>query len=215
MNTLVFDTSNDTLTVGLLLDDGRKAARSASGSRHSEILFPAIQECFAECGVSASELGLIVCTLGPGSFTGLRIGLASAKGMSLALDRPWIGIPTLDVFSWIYKDASIRVVPLLDARKNRLFAAIYEGGDLRGGYMDISEADLYVKLKGFGKVLFTGPGVKILSPAFSADLDFSFAEPSPEELVGSLAALGAAKLKEKGPASEDEGPLYLREPEIG
>lgn len=215
MNILVFDTSNDTLVVGLRMADGRNAAKAESGSRHSEILFPAIQECFSACNASTPDIDLIVCTIGPGSFTGLRIGLAAAKGMSLALGKPWVGIPTLDAFAWKYRHDSRHVVPLLDARKNRLYAGIYEKGMLRGEYMDIAEAELLARLQGQGEILFTGPGAKILSPALSGSPFFSFEESAPGELAASLATLGSEMLEKKGPASEDEGPLYLREPEIG
>lgn len=215
MNILVFDTSNDTLVVGLRMADGRNATKDESGSRHSEILFPAIQECFSACKASASDIDLIVCTIGPGSFTGLRIGLAAAKGMSLALGKPWVGIPTLDAFAWKYRHETETVVPILDARKHRLFAGIYERGTLKGEYLDISETELFARLGDLGTIRFTGPGTKILSPALPGVLALKIDETSPEEIAVALAALGREKLEKKGPASEDEGPIYLREPEIG
>jgi tRNA threonylcarbamoyladenosine biosynthesis protein TsaB len=215
MNILVFDTSNETLVAGLALDDGRKASRAFPGTRHSEILFPAIEECFASCGASASDIDLIACTLGPGSFTGLRIGLAAAKGLSLALGKPWVGIPTLDAFAWAYRHESRIVVPVLDARKKRLYAGIYKEGILRGEYLDIAESELLARLQGLGKILFTGPGTRILGPSILDEPLFSIEESVSEDLVAALAALGRETFEKKGPASEDEGPLYLREPEIG
>jgi len=215
VNILVFDTSNDLLTVGLRMADGRSATRAESGSRHSEIIFPAIESCFSECKAVPSDIGLIVCTLGPGSFTGLRIGLAAAKGMSLALGKPWVGIPTLDAFAWKYRQMPEFIVPLLDARKHRLFAAVYEGGMLRGEYLDISEEELLGRLGTLEKIRFTGPGIKILSPRLPGELQFELEETNPEDLATSLAELGMQKLEKNGPAPEDEGPIYLREPEIG
>ncbi len=215
MNTLVFDTSNDTLTVGLRMTDGRAATRAESGSRHSEILFPAIEQCFSECDAATTDIDLIVCTLGPGSFTGLRIGLAAAKGMSLALGKPWVGIPTLDALAWKHRNLPETIVPILDARKHRLFTAIFEDGTLQGEYLDISEEELLKRLESLGKVRFTGPGIRILSPRLPGGLKFEIEETNPEELAASLAELGRQKLEKKGPAPEDEGPIYLREPEIG
>ena len=215
MNILVFDTSNDTLTVGLRMTDGRSATKAEAGSRHSEIIFPAIKACFSECRAAASDLDLVVCAKGPGSFTGLRIGLAAAKGMSLALGKPWVGVPTLDAFAWKYRHLPGTIVPLLDARKHRLFAGIYSGGTLRGEYLDVSEEDLLARLLPLGKILFTGPGTKILSPRLPEGFQFEIEETNPGELATSLAELGRQRLEKKGPAPEDEGPIYLREPEIG
>ncbi|HCO48967.1 MAG TPA: tRNA (adenosine(37)-N6)-threonylcarbamoyltransferase complex dimerization subunit type 1 TsaB, partial [Spirochaetaceae bacterium] len=85
MNTLVFDTSTDLLAVAVKNEAGRILARAESGFRHSETLLPAIERCLGEASLTLREIGLIACTCGPGSFTGLRIGMATAKGMSLAL----------------------------------------------------------------------------------------------------------------------------------
>ena len=97
---LAIDTS--TRTVGLALYDGVQVLSEAvwtSQDHHTVELAPAIAETLQKCGVPAAELGALAVATGPGSFTGLRIGLALAKGMCLVQRLPLIGIPTLDVLA--------------------------------------------------------------------------------------------------------------------
>lgn len=97
---------------------------------HSETLMPMVDQILRECELEARDLMAIAITIGPGSFTGLRIGLAAAKGLSLALSKPLIGISTLDVLAHNIAFTDSLVCPLLDARKQEVYTAFYDVSEL-------------------------------------------------------------------------------------
>ncbi|MFA5853368.1 MAG: tRNA (adenosine(37)-N6)-threonylcarbamoyltransferase complex dimerization subunit type 1 TsaB [Spirochaetales bacterium] len=215
MNILVFDTSTDILAVGVAKDNGSMKLSAESGFRHSETLLPAIEGCLSESGLELKDIELIACTSGPGSFTGLRIGMSTAKGLSLALGIPWVGVPTLDCIAFGHEKPGCMTVPVLDARKNRLYAALYRGGRRVSEYLDISIAQLLALLDGEEEALFIGPDAEIFADYALERPGFIIETDNPENKLRGLSTLAELHYKEKGGASDDEGPLYLREPEIG
>ena len=218
MNILVFDTSTDMLAVGAAKEGGALRWRAESGFRHSETLLPTIEACLKDAALGLGELDLIACAKGPGSFMGLRIGLATAKGLSLALGIPWVGVPTLDCMAYGRGGADGAkgvVVPVLDARKNRLYAAIYRAGLRRGEYLDISIEGLLQAVEGEAEAAFVGADADLLQDYALERPGFSVLGDDPELRMRGLADLAQRQFAEKGAAAQDEGPLYLREPEIG
>jgi tRNA threonylcarbamoyladenosine biosynthesis protein TsaB len=91
--------------------------------RHAAVLLPAVREVLASAGLAVRDLDLIAVSVGPGSFTGLRVGLSVAKGLSYASGVPVIGIPTLEALAHAAPAESSTVVAVLDARKGELYAA--------------------------------------------------------------------------------------------
>jgi tRNA threonylcarbamoyladenosine biosynthesis protein TsaB len=221
MNILVFDTSTDQLAVGVLKEGGTLRHRSESGFRHSENLLPAIEACLKDASLGIEKIDLIACAKGPGSFMGLRIGLATAKGLSLALGVPWVGVPTLDCMAYgrggsegVGSAAGI-VVPVLDARKNRLYAAVYRAGTRLSEYLDISIEGLLQAVEGEAEVAFVGADADLLQDYALERPGFRIEGDDPERRMRGLAILAERQFAENGAAAADEGPLYLREPEIG
>lgn len=215
MNILVFDTSTNTLAAGVAKADGGMTTCLESGFKHAEILLPAIERCLETSSLRLADMGLIACASGPGSFTGLRIGMATAKGLSLALGLPWVGIPTLDgiAHEWARDDRVI--VPILDARKNRVYSALYRHGQRMGDYLDVSIAELLAMLDGEEEVAFVGPDADIFADYALERPGFVIERNDPAKTLKGLAILAELRFREKGGALDDEGPLYLREPEIG
>jgi tRNA threonylcarbamoyladenosine biosynthesis protein TsaB len=97
----------------------------ARGRRHAEILTPAIQFVCAQAEIELEELGCIAVDTGPGLFTGMRVGLATAKALALALRIPMIGISSLDLLAFSCRHSERVVVPVIDARKGEVFWAMY------------------------------------------------------------------------------------------
>jgi tRNA threonylcarbamoyladenosine biosynthesis protein TsaB len=97
----------------------------ARGRRHAETLVPAIEFCCQQSGVSLAEIGLVAVDVGPGLFTGMRVGLATGKALAQALRVPMIGIPSLDLLAFPHRQSDRVVVPVVDARKGEVFYAIY------------------------------------------------------------------------------------------
>lgn len=92
---------------------------------HSETLLPHIEEALAMASVKKEELEGIAVSVGPGSFTGLRIGLATAKAMSYALGIPLVGVPTLRALAYHFPVAGLRLLPLMDAQKGNSYVEQY------------------------------------------------------------------------------------------
>ena len=215
MNILAFDTSTEILAVGVRVGGKDLATTAAQGFKHSETLLPSIEACLRNSKASMREIELIACASGPGSFTGLRIGLATAKGLSLALGIPWVGVPTLDCLAYGYGGEGGIVVPVLDARKNRVYAALYSGGRRTSRYMDVAIPDLLASVQNEDRVFFVGPDADLLADYSLERPGFRIVTEEPTLRLVGLAALAEELYLEKGASADDEGPLYLREPEIG
>ncbi len=92
---------------------------------HSETLMPMIDEIVRSTDTDLKEIDAIAICSGPGSFTGLRIGAATAKGLGLALGRPLVAVPTLQAMAYNFYGANQLVAPMLDARRDQVFAGVY------------------------------------------------------------------------------------------
>jgi tRNA threonylcarbamoyladenosine biosynthesis protein TsaB len=110
---------------------------SAKGRRHAETLTPAIQFLCTQAHVELHEIGAIAVDVGPGSFTGLRVGIATAKAMASALRVPMIGVPSLDLLAFPVRRSSRRIVSVVDARRAEVFYAFYR--QVPGGMQRLSE----------------------------------------------------------------------------
>jgi tRNA threonylcarbamoyladenosine biosynthesis protein TsaB len=95
------------------------------GRRHAEILTPAIEFVLRQADIEIAELGCIAVDVGPGLFTGMRVGLASGKALAQALRIPMIGITSLDLLAFTCRHVDRLVVPVIDARKGEVFWAMY------------------------------------------------------------------------------------------
>ena len=123
MSILSIDTSSQVSSVAVLSAERVAAEISMQGAlTHSETLMPHIETALRMARVEKSELEGIAVSIGPGSFTGLRIGLASAKMMAYALHIPLIAVPTLEALAHHYICGGVRLVPMVDAQKGNVYA---------------------------------------------------------------------------------------------
>jgi tRNA threonylcarbamoyladenosine biosynthesis protein TsaB len=123
MKILAIDTSGSTQSVALLQgDELRQEDRSPLNSSHTETLLPTLGDLLQRESWSLKDVGLLAVTVGPGSFTGLRIGLATAKGLSRAHGIPTVGVGTLEAMAFPHLDKTICVLPCLDARQGEIYA---------------------------------------------------------------------------------------------
>ena len=129
---------------------------------HSERLMPSVEWLLNASGLSINDIDIFAVSIGPGSFTGLRIGLSTAKGLAFSTDKPLVPVKTLDAFARTLVYCSYTICPMLDARKNEVYAGLYKWeNDLCKKIMPetaISPEDLLNRIKGNGPVLFTGDG---------------------------------------------------------
>jgi tRNA threonylcarbamoyladenosine biosynthesis protein TsaB len=220
MNILALDTASDILSAALASEGRIWRIELDGGLRHSELLMECIGELMKIGALSPEDLNLILTMKGPGSFTGLRIAYAAAKGLSLALGIPFRAFPTLDCMAYPLSFWQGLVIPALDAKKGRFFAALYRGGRPISPYMDGEPEELAALITPWGPEpppLLTGPGAPLLLSSLSGlrlpqtpVLDPNFRRGWAGELI---AIAKKSKLKDNGYCEEEDifsGPLYLR-----
>ena len=159
---LAIDTSTFSGSIALV-KDGRTLALSTvpKVGTHSKWLMPSISALLDEARVELAEVDYIALTNGPGSFTGLRIGVSIVKGLAWALAKPVLKVSSLEALAYNLKDSTSLVCPVIDARKNEVYAALYRFGPGEPVTLMSDRAlapDLLVeKLAGFdGPIEFTG-----------------------------------------------------------
>ncbi|GAB6934709.1 MAG: tRNA (adenosine(37)-N6)-threonylcarbamoyltransferase complex dimerization subunit type 1 TsaB [Bacillota bacterium] len=123
---LSLDTSSRAMSVALLQDDRVLGEWCTNTQHHHSVrLMPAVRQLMAEVGVTPRALSAVAVAKGPGSYTGVRIGVTTAKTMAWALDIPLVGVSTLQVLAANVPDFPGLVVPLFDARRQRVYAGVY------------------------------------------------------------------------------------------
>lgn len=131
MNIIGVDTAGRTASVAVLRDEELIYEASCNtGLTHSETLLPMVDGALKACGLSCADVGLWGVTNGPGSFTGLRIGLSAVKGLAFAADTPCAGVSTLEALARCYVGEGT-VIPALDARRGQVYWAAFDLGSHR------------------------------------------------------------------------------------
>ncbi len=216
MNVLIIDTATPILKLGLALK-GHLAAWSADrpSKTHAEQILPALDTLLGDAHAELNDFTLIAVNAGPGSFTGLRIGIATAKGLSAATGIPLVLVPGLDALGTAWSEEHGIVVPLIDARKHRLYCGRYHHGTRIGDWLDIELPQLLTLLGTEEEVLFCGPDRDIAESICAEHPGWRVLSDDPARELMALARLGTLLYAEEGPAKETAGPLYLRDPDIG
>lgn len=129
MLTLAIDCATKTIGLALLDEEEVQAELYLRpGSHHSAVLLSALDQLFTLTGRTLEEVDLLACTVGPGSFTGLRIGVSTVKGMALAMSKPVVGVSTLEALAMNAFEAHGLVCTLLDAGHHQVYAGLYRMG---------------------------------------------------------------------------------------
>lgn len=207
-----------TLSGGVaLLDDDRLLGEITLNIAitHSERLMSAVDRLLADCGLAPAELGGLAVSVGPGSFTGLRVGLATVKALAMALDLPVAPVPTLDGLASRLPFADAPVCPILDARKAEVYLSLYRW---RGGgmerlweYLALPPELAVARLE--APVILLGDGIEACRPWLDRLGPGVLIAPAAERMpsAAAVAVLGRAALAEGGGVSAEAlAPLYLR-----
>ncbi len=225
MKILAIDTS--TMLGGVaIMDDEALIAESRLNvkSTHSERLMTEVKHCLEVAGLSISEIDAFAVAIGPGSFTGLRIGLSTVKGFSYAAGKPIAAVPAMEALAWNFPYSRYPVCTMFDARKKEIYAAVFEWKE-NGFERLIKETvstpeDFFKKisdLAGYEKFIFTGEGASI----YKKNIIECFAEKalfaSPDKMIPSpsnVAELGLKKaLNKEFSEPVNLMPLYIRKSE--
>ncbi len=162
---LALDTS--TKQAGVALYDGARGLVAeynwSSANRHTEELMPAVAQIVGQAGLKPADLAAVGVALGPGSFTGLRVGLAAAKGLALANRLTLVGVPTLDATAYPHQSQPAPVIAVLQAGRGRVYWAPYAHGPDGWGAQQAPQLSTLVELADFVTRPFVFVGE--LSPA--------------------------------------------------
>ena len=233
MKVLAIESSGLTASVAVVEETRTVAEYTVDYKKtHSQTLLPMIDEVVRMTDLDLAEIDAIAVSGGPGSFTGLRIGSATAKGLGLALDKPLIHVPTVDGLAYQVYGCGDIICPIMDARRNQVYTGIYtfsaKAGKKEGTrevepvfqvlrmQMAIAVEDLIRRLNNYNRpVVFLGDGVPVYREMLSAGLEvpYSFA-PSymNRQRAAVIGALGIRYYKAgKYETAMEHQPEYLRQ----
>jgi tRNA threonylcarbamoyladenosine biosynthesis protein TsaB len=210
MKVLAVDTSTEILSL-CGWSDGKSCEISRDlDLRHSEQILPLIDIIFSHLAIDPRKLDLVVTARGPGSFTGLRIGMAVSKGLSAGSGCPCVSIPTLDAYAAPFRVLPDMVLaPVIDAKKNHVYTAFYRGAERLTDYLDLSASEFLKTAESYPLVFLTGPHPELIqrendSPRFITD-------PFPRAGKSrALLELGMAAFRRGETDDISAGPLYVR-----
>ncbi len=221
MKILAIETS--TMLGGIAIADDSRGliaeARLNVKTTHSERLMTVVGQVVEQSGLQLAEIDIFAVASGPGSFTGLRIGLSTVKGLAYATGRPIVTVPTLEAFAWNLAWCRYPVCVMLDARRGEVYTALYrwEGQTfLREiGEASVNPAELLGRLE--GTILFAGEGALVYRELIISALGSRAVFAPPDKMVPSpanVAMLGLARAA-AGTLTDPFGarPLYIRKAE--
>ena len=216
---LGIDTATEQISVAIGGHEGVLARfEVARGRRHAEILTPAIQFVCAQANIELSELGVVAVDIGPGLFTGMRVGLSAAKALAFGLRIPMIGISSLDLLAFPHRRSDRVIVPVIDARKGEVFTAMYRQvpGGLQQvapptvGSVDDLVADLLARSQ---DVLCVGDGAHRYREEILDGFHCEIADDKYPSAAPLVQLAHAQALREEWVTPAGIAPLYLRAPD--
>lgn len=220
MRILALDSSGLVASVALLDDNGLIAEYTVNYKKtHSQTLLPMLDEIVKMTETDLKKVDAIAVSGGPGSFTGLRIGAATAKGLGLALDKPLIHVPTVDAMAYRLYGYDGLICPIMDARRSQVYTGIYRFANgifqVIEPQMAVKVAELTKKLDAYhSRVCFLGDGVEAYADQIDELLETEH-QYAPAHLnrqsAASVGRLAMEYYKEgKTESAADHKPEYLR-----
>lgn len=221
MIVLSMDSSSLVTTVALLKDEHILGEFTINFKReHSVILMEKVEELLKDCEVDINDVDGFVVSKGPGSFTGLRIGMATVKGLSMGSNKPYVSISSLDALAYSLLNFDGLICPIMDALRDSVFTCIYKNIDGKLtkviDYSALSLEELATELNSLGeKVIFTGDGVYKHKDYLLANIPKAIFAPNHLSIItaSSLGELGMIELKNGNFDDKNSAPLYLKKPQ--
>lgn len=219
MKILGIESAALTASVAIVEDDGLLAEYSVNHKKtHSQTMLPMIDEIVKMTDTDLNTLDAIAISGGPGSFTGLRIGSATAKGLGLALNVPLVHVPTVDAMAYMMYGYNGLICPVLDARRGQVYGGLYHFKN----EFEVVKPQCAIDLKEFiekinllgEQVVFLGDGVPVGKTIIEENIKvpFKFAPAHVNRQRGAAVALLGQKYFAEGRVTRacDEAPEYLR-----
>jgi tRNA threonylcarbamoyladenosine biosynthesis protein TsaB len=212
---LAIDTALDACAAAVLdTDADRLIARESQPMKrgHAEALMPLIARVIGQSGIGFAELDRIAVTIGPGSFTGVRVGLSAARGIALAADKPVVGLTTLTAYAAavVSENGQHPIISAIDARHNHVYYQVVSGNGVSLIQPRVAPLAEALEAARFGAPLLVGNAANILAehwPASAPPPVQIDQQPAPD--IAWVAWVGAAVDPDGAPAR----PYYLRAPD--
>ena len=219
MRILGIESSSLVASVAVVTDDVMTAEYTVNFKKtHSQTLLPMIDEVVNMLGIELDSVDAIAVSGGTGSFTGLRIGSATAKGLGFAMKKPLVQVPTVDAMAYNLFGSDLLICPIMDARRNQVYTGLYrckEDLEVVKAQCAMDMGELVRELDERGEtVVFLGDGVPVYRPLIGEMMKtphlFAPAHMN-RQRAGAVAALGAKYLAEGNVVTAEEfKPDYLR-----
>ena len=196
MKILAIDSSGQVASVAIVTDEAVLAEYSVNYKKtHSQTLLPMVEEVMKMTGTEGKELDAVAVTNGPGSYTGLRIGSSTVKGLAMVWDKPIIPVPTVDTLAANYADYDGLICPLMDARRGQVYTGLYRftDGKLTAVVPQVCTMlnDILEKVNELGeKVIFLGDGVPVHRQEIAGQVTVPYTLAPMHRSVQSAASLG-------------------------
>ncbi|MGI6466224.1 MAG: tRNA (adenosine(37)-N6)-threonylcarbamoyltransferase complex dimerization subunit type 1 TsaB [Sphaerochaetaceae bacterium] len=217
MNVLAFDTSSDVLSIAIESDKKYYNLTYTIGRNFSEQLVNQLKSSLESVNLSFKDLDLIVCSKGPGSFTGLRVGMAAAKGIAVASSKPFISLSSMEIYQYPLSETNQVILSVLDGKKERYYNALFINGKRLSEDSDLTIGQIVDFLVNYKEVVVTGYDAqqafkKLCDEVTSRNLNIKLLlDPTHMGSYGqSMIELGKNLFLEQGGDPLGVGPTYVR-----
>ncbi|MBF0567573.1 MAG: tRNA (adenosine(37)-N6)-threonylcarbamoyltransferase complex dimerization subunit type 1 TsaB [Nitrospirae bacterium] len=187
-------------------------------STHSAYLMAVIDFILNEAAVDIGAMDAFAVVVGPGSFTGLRVGIATVNGLCYATGKPAVAVSSLEALAWNFPFAADPVCTILDARQGEVYGAVFQWSD--GGFNTIVTPQLFgipdslllLRALNEGRVIFTGGGLAVHKSAITAALGDAAIFPTATHVSPCVVGTLGLKMAQRGEFASELRPLYIRVP---
>lgn len=221
MRILSIDSSSKVATAAIVNEDGLIAEYTLNNkAEHSVLIMEMIDTMLKSSNLTIDDIDGFAVSKGPGSFTGLRIGMATIKGLSFGSDKPYVSISTLDALAYSLLNFDGIICPIMDALRDSVYTGLYKNNNgvletiLDPSALDLEELITLLKEKN-EKVIFTGDGLIKHKSYLKENLENSYFPPNHLSVIraSSLGELGLIELINGNYDDPNSSPFYLKKPQ--
>ena len=213
MNILALDCAVTRISLAVKTENKFISATYDIGMRQSEILVPSIDELLKKADLTAADLDATCLTIGPGSFTGLRLGISALKAIELAYEVPVYGISSLETYAYPYKNFGLPLISCIDANKDKFYCRIADGENILLKDDDYEIEKIIEGARNVKEALICGPdAAKLAEKLSNAMPEKKYLLPGVPAMTAEALILITEDLIAKGTAAlkDFDGPVYLR-----
>lgn len=216
MKILAIDTSALTATAAVLADDTLLGEISTTTKlTHSQTIMPMIDELLKKVSLDISDIDLFACSQGPGSFTGLRIGIGTVKGLAYGLGKKVVGVSTVEALAHNIAFTDCVISPIMDARRGQVYNALYK---YNNGKLECKEAPRALSVEELcseltEKTIFVGDGVGVHREKISALMGDKALFAPPQNCLQRAGSVAYAALNKEALDAAELSAVYLRKPQ--